>query len=121
MSPTETSSRDGFLEYPDEGFAHYRAQGIPKVICQEKHMGSRAVVVACKDEDATIKHFGVENDGAGIVYTWTGRRFFSDLDLGKGFLARIRSALDTSGFWEEFSIEWVCLINHAFWLARWIS
>ena len=39
MSPTETSQQGGYLEYPEEGFAYFRSQGIPRVICQEKHMG----------------------------------------------------------------------------------
>ena len=109
MSPTETSQREGFLEYPEEGFSHFRAQGIPKVICEEKHMGSRAVVIACKDEESAVRRFGVENEGAGIVYTRTGRRFFNNQDIEQQFIERIRAALDVSGFWEEFTTDWVCL------------
>jgi len=49
MSPTETTSQPGFLEYPTEAFAYYRREGVPRVVCEEKHMGSRAVVVVCRD------------------------------------------------------------------------
>ena len=31
---------DGLLEHPDEAFGYYRAAGIARVVCQEKHMGS---------------------------------------------------------------------------------
>ena len=41
MSPCETSGEAGLLEHPAEAFAYYRAQGTPRVVCQEKHMGSR--------------------------------------------------------------------------------
>jgi hypothetical protein len=52
MSPSETSRLPGLLEHPAEAFTYYRAHGIPKVVCEEKHMGSRAVVVVCRDEAA---------------------------------------------------------------------
>ena len=108
MSPCETSNEDGFLEYPTEAFSHYRSQGVPKVICEQKHMGSRAAVIVCRDEEAARERFGVLGE-AGIVYTRTGRRFFNDDDLETEFLARIRSAMEASGFWEEFSTTWACL------------
>ena len=44
MSPCETSSEPGLLEHPAEAFAYFRSQGVPQVVCEEKHMGSRAVV-----------------------------------------------------------------------------
>jgi protein phosphatase len=66
------------LEYPAEAFAYYRHEGVSQVICEEKHMGSRAVVVVCKDEEIVRKRFGVVGDGIGICYTRTGRRFFND-------------------------------------------
>ena len=59
MSPCETSSEPGLLEHPAEAFAYYRSQGAPQVVCEEKHMGSRAVVVVCRDEQAARERFGV--------------------------------------------------------------
>jgi protein phosphatase len=109
MSPTETSQQEGYLEYPEEGFAYFRSQGIPKVICQEKHMGSRAVVVICQSEEAAAKHFGVENEGIGIVYTRTGRRFFNSRKMEKELLERMANVLGASKFWDAFSTKWVCL------------
>jgi protein phosphatase len=109
MSPSETSQREGYLEYPDEAFAYFRSNGVPSVICEQKHMGSRAIVIVCKDELAATKSFGVRGEGIGIVYTRTGRRFFNKPDIESAFLERIRMALDASGFWDEFKTEWVCL------------
>jgi protein phosphatase len=71
-------------------------------------MGSRAVVIVCRDEEAARQRFGVIGE-AGIVYTRTGRRFFNDDGLETAFLARIRSAMEASGFWEEFGTTWACL------------
>jgi protein phosphatase len=109
MSPSETSQRDGYLEHPSEAFAYFRAQGVPQVVCEEKHMGSRAVVVICRDEETAQQRFGVVDEGIGVVYTRTGRRFFNDKALEAELLNRIRSAMDSSGFWEEFDTGWACL------------
>ena len=108
MSPCETTTQDGFLEHPAEAFSHYRSQGVPKVVCEQKHMGSRAVVIVCRDEEAARQRFGVIG-GAGVVYTRTGRQFFNEDGLESQFLARIRAAMEASGFWEEFKTTWACL------------
>jgi len=109
MSPSETTQESGLLEHPAEAFAYYRNQGVPTVICEEKHMGSRAVVMVCRDEDAARKRFGVEDEGIGICVTRTGRRFFDDNALEQQFLSTVRTALDKSGLWDELATDWVCL------------
>ena len=50
MSPTETTEKPGLLEHPAEAFAYFRREGVPRVVCEEKHMGSRAVVIVCRNE-----------------------------------------------------------------------
>ncbi|HZZ71536.1 MAG TPA: polynucleotide kinase-phosphatase [Pirellulales bacterium] len=108
MSPCETSQQEGLLEHPAEAFAYFRSQGVLKVVCEEKHMGSRAVVIVCRDEQSARDRFGVQGE-SGIVYTRTGRRFFSDEDLERRFLDRLRGALEASGFWTDFDTAWACL------------
>ncbi len=109
MSPCETANEDGFLEYPTEAFAHFRSVGIPRVICEQKHMGSRAVVIVCKDESVATRRFGVTERGLGVVYTRTGRRFFDRSDVEGAFLERIRSVMERSSLWKELRTDWVCL------------
>jgi len=108
MSPSETTKEPGYLEYPREAFAYYRENGIPSVVCQTKHMGSRAVVVICKDEEAAFKRFGIR-DAVGECYTRTGRRFFADSDLHSAFIAELRSAISLAGLWDELETGWLCL------------
>src|SRR5262249_22502834 len=91
-SPCETSSAPERLEHPAESFSHYRHEGVATVVCEEKHMGSRAIVTVCRDEAAARRRFGVLEEGFGICYTRTGRRFFEDPVLETQFLDRIRSA-----------------------------
>jgi polynucleotide kinase-phosphatase len=109
MSPTATTEEPGLLEHPREAFAYFRGEGVAKVVCEEKHMGSRAVVVVCRDEAAALKRFGVGGDGIGIVYTRTGRRFFDDTATERELLVRLHGALTSAGFWEEFASDWFCL------------
>jgi protein phosphatase len=109
MSPSETTSRDAYLEYPTEAFAYYRMHGVPNVVCEEKHMGSRAVVVLARDEDAARRRFGVVGEGTGIVYTRTGRRFFDDHAVERALLTILARALDRSGSWDRLETDWVVL------------
>lgn len=108
MSPSETSQREGYLEHPDESFAYFRSQGVPHVVCEQKHMGSRAVVVICLDEEAARKRFGVEGE-SGIVVTRTGRQFFNDADMESALLDRVHTALTAASFWDEFNTTWAVL------------
>ncbi len=109
MSPSETSREPSLLEHPAEAFAHFLSQGVPKVVCEQKHMGSRAVLIVCRDEDAARQRFGVADEGIGIVYTRTGRRFFNEPELEAAFLDRVRQAIGRAGLWAEFTTDWFCL------------
>jgi protein phosphatase len=109
MAPCATSREPGLLEHPAEAFAGYRHEGVPRVVCEAKHMGSRAVVLVCRDEPAAQRRFGVVEEGIGICYTRTGRRFFEDRATEAALLEQVRRALDATGFWEEFRTDWVCL------------
>lgn len=109
MSPCETTSEPGLLEHPAEAFNYFRTQGAPQVICEEKHMGSRAVVIVCQDEQVARERFGVLEGEIGIVYTRTGRRFFNEPALEAQLLDRLRSALTVANLWGELDTKWVCL------------
>jgi protein phosphatase len=109
MSPSKTSILDDYLEFPTEAFDYYKTAGISKVVCQEKHMGSRAVVIVGKNEEAISKAFGITGEGIGTVYTRTGRAFFNDKATEQALLVRLNAALVTSGFYDAFNTDWVCL------------
>lgn len=109
MSPPEASSQEGYLEHPTEAFDYFRKQKVTRVVCQEKHMGSRAVVVLARDADAARRRFGVTGSKAGIVVTRTGRRFFNDESIESALLSRLTSALDASDFWNRLETDWLCL------------
>ena len=109
MSPSETSKEAGLLEHPQEAFSYYRHEGIPQVICEQKHMGSRAVVVLCRDESVSQRRFGVVAPSLGAIYTRTGRRFFNDEAVESAFLLRLRNAAERSDLWSELTTDWMCL------------
>ncbi len=108
MSPSETSDEEGFLEYPKEAFEYFNKQGIDEVIVEEKHMGSRAIVVVCQSETAVKDRFGITGESIGACYTRIGRRFFSNAVLEETFLGHLKTALDNTDFWGKFETEWVC-------------
>ena len=72
-------------------------------------MGSRAIVIVCRSPAVAQERFGILEAEDGICYTRTGRRFFEDAALERELLATVRSALDRSGFWQQFHTDWVCL------------
>ncbi len=109
MAPVATSAREGFLEHPDEAFAYFRDAGVSRVVCQEKHMGSRAVVVLARDPDAARERFGVGQGAGGVVVTRTGRPFFEDGALAGALLERLRAAAGAAGLWERLGSHWVAL------------
>jgi len=109
MSPSETTREPGLLEHPAEAFGYFRHNGVPSVICEEKHMGSRAVLVLCRDEEGARRRFGVVGEGIGAVYTRTGRRFFTDPAIERELLAIVARAMDASDMWARLRSDWVCL------------
>jgi protein phosphatase len=115
MSPCKTSSLPEFLEHPAEAFAYYREAGIAQLVCEEKHMGSRAVMVLCRNPETALNRFGVPDGSRGIIHTRTGRHFFDPSDsvtevgIEGAILERLRAVLEHTGFWEQFATDWVCL------------
>lgn len=95
MSPCDTSALDDHLEHPAEAFAHFAKAGITEVVCEEKHMGSRAV-------------FHVRRDGSGVIHSRTGRAFF-DAGVEAKVLASSAAAMTKSGLWDELDSDWVLL------------
>jgi protein phosphatase len=106
MAPCATSTVDGVLEHPAEAFAAYRQDGVQQVVCEEKHMGSRAVVVLCRDETVAQTRFGARDGAAGAVYTRTGRSFFDD---PAEFLTRLRTAATKADLWSTLNSDWLIL------------
>ncbi|MFE4717651.1 polynucleotide kinase-phosphatase [Streptomyces sp. NPDC056728] len=117
MAPTAASgagARGGaaderFLEHPAEAFAQYAADGVGRVVCEEKHMGSRAVALVCRDADVARERFGVPEGPTGALYTRTGRSFFADEQVTEEILGRVRAAVTDAGLWDELDTDWLLL------------
>jgi protein phosphatase len=105
MAPTATSSLPSVLEHPAEAFDDYRREGVPNVICEEKHMGSRAVVIVTRDDGVAGRRFKI--DGRGVAVTRTGRPFFAGTPSEGEFLLALRSAVEASGLWDELETDWL--------------
>src|SRR4030095_4616324 len=90
----DSATMDGYLEYATEAVEDYRRAGVARVVCEEKHMGSRAVAL-------------VRRDGTGALYTRTGRAFFPDHAVNDAALARLANALTKAGLFDELATDWV--------------
>jgi protein phosphatase len=125
MSPVTTSQRPGTLEHPEQAFAAYRADGVSSVLCEEKHMGSRAVLLVCRSPDVAPARFGLpapapaaDSDAAqaadaaqadpacGAIWTRTGRPFFSPA-LTASLIDRVRAAAEKAGLFAELGTSWL--------------
>ena len=112
MSPCEAHSGEGedyFLEHPLEAFEYYKKQGHTMVICEEKHMGSRAVIIVCRDEKTAYERFHVKDGSFGVIYTRTGRLFFENEKLSDEILKSLQLSLTQNEFWERYDTNWVAL------------
>ncbi len=109
MSPPEATAQPGLLEHPAEAFAYYRNQGMERVVCEAKHMGSRAIVVICRSEGAAQRRFGSAPGATGACYTRTGRPVFTDAALEAALLEQVGSAMERAGLWQELRTDWACL------------
>ncbi|MGI5253068.1 polynucleotide kinase-phosphatase [Actinacidiphila glaucinigra] len=109
MSPCATSQSEGYLEHPHEAFAAYRADGVGQVLCEEKHMGSRAVALVCRDAETAGERFGVTGGVTGALHTRTGRPFFDDPAVTEQVLDRLRASVSAAGLWDELGTDWLLL------------
>ena len=109
MSPSETSAAEGWLERPEEALNYYRKHGAAEVVCEEKHMGSRAVIALCRDAGAAAVRFDARGGETGAIWTRTGRSFFNDAATTEALLARLRATVDAAGLWDELASDWLLL------------
>ncbi|HET6689956.1 MAG TPA: polynucleotide kinase-phosphatase [Miltoncostaeaceae bacterium] len=109
VPPSAATRREGLLEHPDEAFAYYRESGVPAVVCEEKHTGSRAVVVVCRDAGAARRRFGVADGSAGACYTRTARPFFADAERERELVGGVRAACEGSGLFDRLDTDWALL------------
>lgn len=109
MSPTEPSNREGHLEHPEDAFAYFGRQRVSDVICQEKHMGSRAVIICCRDHDVARERFECDTEHIGAIYTRGGRPFFPAAGMTADVLDRLKAAADAADIWTCLESDWLCI------------
>ena len=110
MSPVATSTVEGLLEHPEQAFTAYRSDGVADVLCEEKHMGSRAVLLICRTPAAARARFGVPRQRClrRRIWTRTGRPFFPAA-LTADLTDRVRAAAEQAGLFRELDTGWLLL------------
>ncbi len=109
ISPCNAAPADvPLLERPDEVLAYYRDYGIARVIAEDKHMGSRAIIALCRTPEAAARRFGDDSGRVGRIVTRTARAFFDD-HVEAQVLRRLDDAMQSAGLWSELDTDWVVL------------
>jgi protein phosphatase len=108
MSPVATSTEPDLLEHPDQAFEYFRSEGVAQVLCEEKHMGSRAALLVCRSASAARARFSTPDGQLGAAWTRTGRSFFSE-DLTAQLAERLRAAAESAGLFDELGTSWLLL------------
>ncbi len=128
-----TAQHGDLLEHPDQAFDAYRADGVESVLCEEKHMGSRAVLLVCRSPGAapaapaapassaapaapassaapaapaSSARFGLP--GPGAIWTRTGRPFFAP-GLAAALTGQVGAAAEKAGLFDELGTSWLLL------------
>ena len=109
MSPAETSKLPGLLEHPQDAFAYFHKQGVYQLVLEPKHMGSRAIILVCRDDETLGTRFGLHAQNPGIVYTRSGREFFTDSVQGTQFIERVRQAALQANLFSLLHSDWLIL------------
>ncbi len=109
MAAPPTATEDGFLERPEPALDFFAERGVTDLVVEEKHMGSRALIVLAQDAAAAKARFGVEDGKAGIIYTRTGRPFFADSTMEAAIIQRLGAAVSKAGLWQTLATDWLLL------------
>ncbi|MEL6234617.1 MAG: polynucleotide kinase-phosphatase, partial [Pseudomonadota bacterium] len=109
MAACPTAPEGPYLEHPAQALDYYVKRGVTDLMVEEKHMGSRALLVVAKHADAAAARFGTEDGKQGVIYTRTGRPFFKDDGDEAALIARVGAAMHGAGLWEELASDWVLL------------
>ncbi|MBV9450107.1 MAG: polynucleotide kinase-phosphatase [Streptosporangiaceae bacterium] len=98
MAPVAAASDGDVLEHPSAAFSAYRSDGVESVVCEEKHMGSRAVLLVSRPGS----RFG------NGMWTRTGRSFF-DAELTQALTSRVRACLEKAELFDSLGTSWLLL------------
>lgn len=109
MAACPTAPEGPYLEHPQQAIEHYVDRGAIDLVAEEKHMGSRALLVVARDVEAARERFGVEDGAQGAVYTRTGRSFFVDPAFEAAVIARVAAAAEYADLWTELASDWMLL------------
>ncbi len=106
MAPPHVSALPDYLEHPAEAVAYYRSRHVKRLVAEKKHMGSRAIVLLFRNEQAALPYTGRPLQGS--IYTRTGRAFFQP-QLEREILERLRSDLEQAGYFDRYQTDMVLL------------
>ncbi|GGF83813.1 polynucleotide kinase-phosphatase [Paenibacillus albidus] len=104
--PPDVAADEAYLEHPREAIAYFRAQGVQTMVAEKKHMGSRAILLLFRDEQAGQAYVG--RPTLGTIYTRTGRAFF-DAKTEAEVLGKLNADLRAAAYFDHNDTDLVLL------------
>ena len=96
-----------FLEHPAEAFAAYRAEGVERVVCEEKHMGSRAVALVCRDAGGAHAGSASRRDDRSASTPGPGGPSSTTPRSRRRSWPGCGKAVGGAGLWDELATDWL--------------
>ncbi|HEX2900398.1 MAG TPA: polynucleotide kinase-phosphatase, partial [Bacteroidia bacterium] len=109
VSPPTSASLPGLLEHPVQAFDYYRKKSLVQVAAWACPIGTKVVLVICKNETVAKKRFDLEGAGQGSIHTRTGRPFFKDREAEQHLLQKLAKGMEVADVWETFKTDWICV------------
>ncbi len=108
ISPPTSSNLPGTLEHPAQAFDYYRKKNLIQVAAWACPVGTRVVVVLCRNDAVAQKRFHFVGDSLGTVYTRTGRPFFKEKDENQHLIQKLVKGMELAEVWDTLKTDWLC-------------
>ncbi|MDH4127213.1 MAG: polynucleotide kinase-phosphatase [Spirochaetota bacterium] len=106
--PPEASKFSNLLEHPTDAFNYYFSHGISKIICIEKQIGVKAIIIICKNKETALKYFNI-TDSIGICYNQFGCSLFGSKTIEDDILDNLNEAMESANIWNELNTNWIIM------------
>ncbi len=107
MAPPNVSALPDYLEHPAEAVQYYRSRNIQRVVAEKKHMGSRAIVLLFRSEQAAGAVYRSSAAWQYLYTHWTC--LFPATARARSVWEQLRSDLEQAGYFDRYHTDMVLL------------
>jgi protein phosphatase len=108
ISPPTSSNLPGLLEHPSQAFDYYRKKNLVQVAAWACPVGTRVVVVLCRNEEVAQKRFHFPSESLGSIFTRTARPFFKNAEESQQLIQKLVKGMELAEVWDTLKSDWLC-------------